>query len=305
MKWFLATAPAMAIVLAACAGQPPHVVPPPPAPAVVAPGQLYTTSGDRTIRVIDAATGQMVRTLPAGAPAPDWRRLYVLQAGRLDVIDPATGLTTASHPAPGWARVVQTSADGRWLVFAGDAPGDRFQLRDAAFAAPPVDVRLSGRFTLDGLSGDGRRLYLLEWLDAGHYQIRMYSVALGRLSSGVIADKREIGRPMSGVAVRSLTTGDGMLQLTLYQRSARGEAFVHALPIGQNAPFAWCEDLPGPAEGWSFAPGPDGKRFLRGQRGCGQGGRADGARRRRADPASSARCDARRGRRSAGRRGQP
>src|SRR5215472_6652153 len=51
------------------------------------------------------------------------------------------------------------------------------------------------------------------------------------------------------------------MQLTLYQRSASGRAFVHELPIGQDAPFAFCVDLPGRADGWVFAAGPDGRRF--------------------------------------------
>src|SRR5439155_9986948 len=48
---------------------------------------------------------------------------------------------------------------------------------------------------------------------------------------------------------------------TLYERGAGERAFVHALPVGQDLPFAYCIDLPGPDSGWGLAAAPDGRRF--------------------------------------------
>ena len=110
-------------------------------------------------------------------------------------------------------------------------------------------MRLQGRFTYDGVSPDGRRLYLLERLDADRYQVRMYDLPRGALAPYVISEKSEIGQPMSGTALGGFTTRDGAMQLTLYQRDAEGQAFVHALPVGQEQEWAFCVDLPGPAGG--------------------------------------------------------
>jgi hypothetical protein len=149
---------------------------------------------------------------------------------------------------------------GRWLVFGAPDSG-LFQVQDAEFASPPVAVHLDSRFTFDGLSGDGRRLYLLEWLGSGRYQVREYDLLNRELAPQVIADKSELGQPMSGQAGASFTSRNGALQLTLYERSAKARAFVHALPVGQDVPFAYCVDRPGPDSGWGFVGGPDGRRF--------------------------------------------
>lgn len=260
MKVVLGVVVMLAVAVVACGGQAATPQPPPPAPASA--GQVYVAPvSQQALWVVDAATGRVARSLPAGTPSPDWRWLYRIGAGALDVLDPQTGAVAATHPAPDWGRTVRTSADGRWLVVAGADPGGRFRVQDADWARPPVDVALRGGFTFDGISGDGRRLYLLERLDAGHYQVRMYDLSRAALAPYVIADKSEVGQPMSGTAVAGFTTRGGAMQLTLYQRSAKGEAFVHALPIGQEAPYAFCVDLPGPADGWAFAAAPDGVRF--------------------------------------------
>jgi DNA-binding beta-propeller fold protein YncE len=213
----------------------------------------------------------VARTLPSGTPSPDWRRLYRLTGGALDVIDPTTGRVADTHPAPSWADAVRTSANGAWLVFARSGPWDRFQVQDSAWASPPVDVALAGSFTFDGLSDDGQRLYLLEQFGGGHYHVRMYDLRAGALASYVIVDKTDVSANMSGTAVASFATRSGATQLTLYQRPAgQGSAFVHALPIGQAVPWAVCVDLPGPSTGWAFAAAPDGRYFYALNSGSGQ-----------------------------------
>jgi DNA-binding beta-propeller fold protein YncE len=260
MRWFLAIALAVALVAAACASQPSTAQP--AAPPVHAAGQVYVGAGEgQPIWVVDVASGSVARTLPDATPAPGWRSFYRLSAGTLESLDPLTGGRVATHPAPAWASAVRTSADGRWLVFGAPGPGDRFLVQDAAWRSAPVSVRLHGSFAFDGLSPDGQRLYLLERLDAGHYQVRMYDLRQGTLAPYVIADKSEIGQPMSGTALASFINGPATLQLTLYQGGAKGQAFVHVLPVAQALPFAYCVDLPGPADGWGFAAAPDGRHM--------------------------------------------
>ena len=259
MKRLLALA-LPALLAAACEAQAPDA----PVAAVPA-GMVYLGTGDGAIAVVDAASGRLARTLPAGTPAPDWARIYAAGGGAVRTLDGATGAVLGAHPAPAWADTVRTSADGRWLALASAARGSssRFQVQDAAFALPPVTVELRGSFTFDALSSDGRRLYLLEWIGPGSYHVRRYDLAAGRLFPDVIAEKGEApGSAMSGEAVDSLSTSDGSAQLTLYQRGAKGQAFVHVLPVAEDQPpFAWCVDLPPPAEGWLLVPGPDGGRF--------------------------------------------
>ncbi len=217
MRWFLALAGALTVVGAACGGQPAATAPP-----RAAAGQVYVqTAAEPSIRVVDSASGQVVRTLPAGDPSPDWRWLYRLRGGALDVIDPHAGSVTAMHPAPDWAQVTHSSANGRWLVFSAAGPTGRFQAQDAAWAARPIDVSLPGSFTFDGISGDGQRLYLLERLDGDRYHVRMYDLRAGSLAPYVIVDKTDLAQVMSGTALASFTSHSGMMQLTLYQRDAR------------------------------------------------------------------------------------
>lgn len=252
-----------ALLVAACGGGLAALQPHPPPPAPAAAGHVYVQSAaEPAFWVVDARTGEVARTLPAGTPAPDWRRLYRLAGGALDVIDPATGLRVETHPAPDWAQVVRTSSGGRWLVLAPAGPSDRLQVQDAAWASAPVNVALQGSFTFDGISEDGQRLYLLERLGGDHYHVRMYDLAHGALAPNVIVDKVDGSAEMSGIGLAGATTRSGQMQLTLYERpSAEGPAFVHALPIGQDLPVAFCIDLPGPSTGWAFAPAPDHQRF--------------------------------------------
>lgn len=261
MRWLPTLA--MVVLGTACgAGALPAAKTAPGGGAHTAPvGLVYVGGGaDPTIRVIHAPTGRLQRTLPAATPSPGWRWLYHVSAGALDVIDPITGATAASHPAPGWARAVATSANGAWLALSDPGAG-RFQVQDAGFSLPPVTVSLGRRFTFDGLSGDGRRLYLLEWVSPARYQVRRYDLATGALSPQVISEKGEVPQLMSGDALAGYPTRDGAMQLTLYQRDANGRAFVHALPLTPDVPFAFCVDLPGPGDGWGFVPGPDGRHF--------------------------------------------
>lgn len=250
----------LAILAVACGGAS-ATAPQARAPAYTS---LVFLEAGNVMRVVDAASGQVLNELPNGTPSPDWRWIYALSnspSHDLLKIDTATGRPATALPAPDWANGVRMSANGVWMALTG--PTSQFEIVDAAFAKRPVMVTLKGNFTFDGLSDDGQRLFLLEWVSPGRYQVRMYDLAGGRMYPHVIADKSEIGQLMSGEALTSLTSGDGAMQFTLYQRSAKNQAFVHVLPIGttEHLPFAFCVDLPAPASGWGLVRAANGRDF--------------------------------------------
>ncbi|MDQ6772161.1 MAG: hypothetical protein M3024_04115 [Candidatus Dormibacteraeota bacterium] len=248
----------LVLALVACGAQP-------RADASAGRGQILYLAGPDGLAALDPVSGRQLRVLPAGVPAPDWRRLYTLDGGRLDAVDPATGAGVAAAVAPSWARTVFTSVGGGRVVYVGE-PGagglTRLAIQDSNLARPATPITLRGRFTFDGLSQDGAALYLLEWTGQDHYQVRRYDVPAGALYAQPIIDKSDSTEAaMSGAASgRSLVTADGWMQLTLYVRAAGG-AFVHALPLDSRFPFAFCLDLPGSGRGWALAAAPDGRTF--------------------------------------------
>src|SRR5690348_12199380 len=132
LKWTLAVAAALAVASAACGGRP-------AAPPAARASQVYTAAAATAppgLQVIDPGSGRVLRSLPPATPAPDWRSLYRVAAGALQVLDPLTGGLRATHPVPAWATDVHTSANGRWLVLSGS--GDRFQVQDAGWTSAPV-----------------------------------------------------------------------------------------------------------------------------------------------------------------------
>ena len=237
---------AMLAVMACGAEAPPASGPvhssPPAAPTN---DRLYLDDGS-ALTVVDAATGEVRRTMPAGAPSPDWSRLYSVAGSyanvQLRLVDAATGEINRVLAVPNWVSEARLSANGLWLALVPKpdprAPITRFQVRPADLTQQPIDVELAGAFAFDGLSGDGKRLYLLQFGSRDTYQVRLYDLVTRQLAPGAIADKANASTVISGGAVNSLTTADGQMQLTLYERRTQGSAFVHALPIGAPTQFA-------------------------------------------------------------------
>jgi hypothetical protein len=237
---------------------------------LVAPGNeaLYLSDGS-VVSVVDGATGQVLRRMPAGAPSPDWSRLYYVAGSyanvQLRVLDTANGAIVRALSVPAWASEARLSANGRWLALVSKpdprASLTHFQVRDIELVGTPRDVELAGSFEFDGLSGDGQRLFLLQHRPDGSYQVKLYDLAARRLLPDAIADKSDGSTVMSGASVNGFTTADGQEQLTLYERDARNQSFVHVLPVGAATQFAYCVDLPAPGSSWTLTPAPDGRRF--------------------------------------------
>ena len=103
---------------------------------------LYVGTGAGTVYAVDAATGAVLWTAPAGAgvsgtPALAGGRLYVpTAAGELRVLDAATGAPLWSASTDGGAR--QPAVAGG-VVFTGSASGQLHAFAAAGCATPPCD----------------------------------------------------------------------------------------------------------------------------------------------------------------------
>ena len=136
--------------------------------------------------------------------------------------------------------------DGRSLVLASAALGAGTS-RFAVFSTRDLRLRrmiaLSGTWSFDALSPDGRKLYLVEHAAAGSptYRVRAYDLVRGTLLREAVIDPRQGGRAMTGVPVTRAHDPGGTWAYTLYQKPG-GLPFVHALDTVRGK--ALCIELP-------------------------------------------------------------
>ena len=142
------------------------------------------------------------------------------------------------------------SGDGRTLVLGayGPTPGSPgatpFVVLRTRTLRPTRRFRLKGSWAFDAISPDGSRIYLVEYLAAGHsprYRVRSVDARTGRLDPDVIVDRREDEVLMRGQPVTRRSSSDGRWAYTLYARPG-AEPFVHALDTVEGE--AYCVDLP-------------------------------------------------------------
>jgi hypothetical protein len=146
------------------------------------------------------------------------------------------------------ASTTGLSADGATLVLIEPrrAPAPRVThmvVIDTLTLRPTRRLALRGDFTLDGMSPDGRRLYVVQYhgdspLD---YAVRAYDVTRRRLLPHAIVDPRNPDEKMTGFPLTRATSADGRWAYTLY--SGGEESFVHALDTARGRAF--CVDLDG------------------------------------------------------------
>jgi hypothetical protein len=141
------------------------------------------------------------------------------------------------------------SADGRALVLAKPRVvpfqhQSTFAVLDAKTLAPERIVRLRGDFSLDGVSPDGRRIYLIHYTlvhgNPGSYEVRAFDLSRGALDPKPIVDPREPDEQMQGTPITRATSADGRWAYTLYAGDS-GTPFLHALDT--KAGSARCVDL--------------------------------------------------------------
>jgi hypothetical protein len=138
------------------------------------------------------------------------------------------------------------SADGRTLVLI--SPRTRYPRTRTTLAVVDVHrlsvrrlIRLSGDFSFDALSPDGRVMYLIQYSARNftNYKVRAYDLRARRLFPAPVIDPEEAGEPMTGAPVTRVASVDGRWAYTLYDSSPH--PFVHALDTERRT--AVCIDL--------------------------------------------------------------
>ena len=147
--------------------------------------------------------------------------------------------------------VAGLSADGHTLALIRPRrqihePHTRITVLDAQRLLLEKTIVLSGDFSLDAISPDGSKLYLVEYLaltphnfDPTKYAVRSLDTRTGRLDPAPIVDAHEPGEKMGGLPVTRATSSDGRWAYTLYSGSEH--PFIHALDT--VAGTARCVDL--------------------------------------------------------------
>ncbi len=139
------------------------------------------------------------------------------------------------------------SRDGRTLVLA-DVGVNQERTRFAVLRTSPLRlekaITLSGYWSYDALSPDGRTLYAIQYLNTGpnpRYNVRAVSLVTGKPIGGAIVDKRNPDEEMNGAPSARTRSANGAWAYTLYAKP-NGTAFVHALDTARRRAF--CVDLP-------------------------------------------------------------
>jgi hypothetical protein len=137
------------------------------------------------------------------------------------------------------------SGDGGALVLARPtrsfpAPSTHLAILDAQRLTVRRKIHLPGFFTVDAVSPDGGRAYLVQYADSViDYRVRALDTSTGRLDRRDVVDPREPDEQMGGLALTRVTSRDGRWVYTLY--GGGSETFIHALDtVGRTAA---CIDL--------------------------------------------------------------
>ena len=216
----------------------------------------FRTAATAPVTIVDLATGKTRAALPSGVVGGT---LLVHQEGTtLTWYDASSGETAGSVELPSVARLVGVSQDGRTAValrLSEDA-STTFYL---ASSAGVREMRVDGRqWDFDALRGDN--LFLIKYLGAGGYQVRLLHVASGTLEAKPLKDPHESGT-IWGQPYSRLASTDGRYLFTLYIGS-NGGSMVHALDLATAK--ARCIDLPGTGDylastAWGLALGRNGQ----------------------------------------------
>jgi len=248
-------------------------------PLVSGDYRLYEAASTKTgqlVAVINSRSQTTERRLPSGTLSPDGKHLYSVASGALQEIDVRTGAVLRTLPIQGNFEAPPAnmggvpgglSQNGRWLALqtSGRRNISHMLLVDTSNLKVSERIDLDGIFDFDAVSNDGQRVYVVEYVSAGIYRVRVYEVAAGRLGPYTVVDKGDPNEPMTGLRISGVFSPDGQWLYSVYARENQG-AFVHALNLSQ--PFAFCLDLPGPgystnmnALQWSLALTPDGRHL--------------------------------------------
>lgn len=195
----------------------------------------------------DTRTGRPVFAFPPGRASADGRAYVVARhsARRGTTVlvhySVPTGRLLRARGVKGRWAVAAVAPSGRWAVLSHRAGRfTRVALVDLAGLAALRRIRLNGNFEVETVSAGGRRLFLIQHLDARRYLVRLYDFRARRLASEPLRGGDD--RLMAGYAWSGIGSRDGRWLLTLYLDTRRSHAFVHALDLVKTEPR--CIDLP-------------------------------------------------------------
>jgi hypothetical protein len=197
-------------------------------------------------------SGYPLFTLPDGLFSADGRGYFAAGSGgggtALDSYSPRGGRLLASTRLEGEWTLAFVNGRGYQVALSrqsADHTRTEIQIRDDATLQMLDRAELAGNFEIDGLSPDGQALFLIEYLPAAapdHYQVRLYTLGDHVLQPGALVDKRFPDEVMAGERWDTVSTPDGLWLLTLYLRTQKNVAFIHALNTMDR--FTFCIDLP-------------------------------------------------------------
>jgi len=187
------------------------------------------------LQAYDVSSGARRFSLPAGVLSADGSTFVSSAAPQL------TRTTLVRYDARTGKIVRGWSLRGRWNAVAITASGRHHAL--VRYGRREVSLRVAGRravlpasFNVEGLSPDGRKVFLVHWKRSG-YDLQQLDLVTHRLTATRLDDPDE---KMTGTAVNAVATRDGHWLLTLYSKPD-GHSFIHALDLRTG--LAHCIDL--------------------------------------------------------------
>ena len=258
-----------------------------PAPAAVADGCPAPCSGQSSsppnakllyvqrdgpggqVVAYETSGGRIAFGLPPGASSADGR-WHVTAASRnqatlLTRFRLTDGAAVGSWSVPGRSQIAGLSPTGRWAVLTGErASPTRITIVDLGTRRIVRKTVLRGRFEVETVSADGKRLFLIEHLDTTRYLVRLLDLTTNRLKTQALKASGD-GAPMVGQAWSGVASPDGRWLLTLYLNTHHNHAFIHALDLNRSAPS--CIDLPsgagrlGALRRYTLTLSPDGTKL--------------------------------------------
>ncbi len=193
----------------------------------------------------NTATRQVVFALPPGMASADGRIFFSISStGQTTVLkrwSVATAQQWGGWTLPGRWSLQGVSPSGRWAALAGRAGNHtRLLVFDAKLGKRAHVMRLRGKFEVETISRDGKRLFLIEHFAGRQYNVRQYDLSRERLVADPL--RAEGVKIMAGYAWSGVASPDGRWLLTLYLSTPGKLAFVHSLDLERSRPA--CIGLP-------------------------------------------------------------
>ena len=219
------------------------------------------------VAAYNTANGRLMFVLRAGVTSANGQWHYSLRYAKERTVVTryavATGRTDNVFLVPRRWQLAGASPTGQWLALTAiSRDSTRIAIVNGMNSKVVHSATLAGKFEVETISADGKRLFLIQHLDARRYLVRLYDVHRARLKTQALRASGE-GAPMVGYAWNGIGSPDGSWLLTLYLNTRHNHAFVHALNLDRSE--AACLDLPSGngsldlLKGYTLTLSPNGK----------------------------------------------